>query len=236
MAEQTTEERPQIGSEPGTRKENDREEEGVMDLSRLDDQLDEAGIEGPGKRAAFAFYRNGVISGPPSLDAVAEMVREAPKNDCLNVDGVGPAGYEMLAEMLTHDQTDEASGTESDIGKAPRRESTEGVRVLDRRRRPEEAEDPGVEADEATEPPIQPATDRADVQRRRDLAREGSRLIRPVHRSRHSEMAPECPQCGSDMVCNGTNRGESDEKTIRYWKCLAKPHDADHRRQTVHED
>lgn len=241
MEEQTTQERPSIGTDresedvnpesPGGATGEDEREE--MDLSGLDAELEEAGVEGAGKRAAFAFYRTGVITGEPSLEAILSVIDGSPKSDCLNVDGVGPAGYEQLAAVVSEDRSDGDEESAAPIGERERRESPETIRVIERDPGiPEDAVDP--EEEEA--PPIRPATEREDVRRQRERAKEGSRLIKPVRRRQRSEMMPECPECGSDMIVNGTKRGEQDEKTIRYWKCLARPHDGDHRKQTVHED
>lgn len=157
-----------------------RSESTELDLSDLKNECRAQDMPAAGTRSACALYRAGLIGGHPELEGVMRLMNASPREQLINVEGVGPAGYEALNELVAE----------------------------------------------------------FDLVGEQEKPDEETGHIRPVPRSYSNNEAPVCPECGSGMIVNGTNRDASHDHpqesiVMRYWKCKAEPDNEDHRTKTI---
>lgn len=75
----------------------------------LQSQCRERGMERAGTAAALQLFREGLVSGPPTLETIADYLEAAPREDVLNVPGIGPKSIEALEHRLPGQQEAETA-------------------------------------------------------------------------------------------------------------------------------
>lgn len=225
MPDEVTDDRPDLGSEsatppapPETSGGDDAVDE--LDLSALERECARivpddmpTGRKAAMSRSAKAFYRTQVITGEPSLKAIAEYLRDVPKGDVLNIQGIGEAGYDALFSHLLSEpdaepeDPDDPPAAEASPSDAPVRtldrseDARDTVRTLDRQ--PANGTDPDLLEEDASVSPVR-------------------------RRYSTSTDAPTCDECGSGMRVSKTIRKKANNHPFqthvtRYYQCLADP-------------